>query len=194
MNDIFTKLSYDKLYTLDKPMDDEVHSILNGKIFGIIADEKKQLNFVDVVSREILVSSTAMVRKEDIGGIIYIETISGTRYLLRKIDDTLPSGDRLFQQLYPEMWDKLHPVSSIKLLRRDNISPEYRAYCDRKIVWEYTFEEPITEDQFRKFLTEEQKVTLKDKSDWWAEYDTVSANLKAGGRVWKHTHIVPSTH
>ncbi len=180
---------YDKIYTLADPMTDAIHRVLNGRIFKILKDPNSCLHFFDAITGDSLIDSTPVTDRYGEGPSIHITTESGTQYDLRVISWLIPTSKEGLSLTNPKLAEEIYPTELPVLVSKEDNSPEYRAYCDRKIVTVYTFEADTTEEQFRKYL-ESQGTKLTDKGDWWQEYDKVEGN----GKTWTHTHIVPSTH
>lgn len=81
------------IYTLSVPFDvnDEVHSILNGRIFTIKKTDENTLLFMDAYTKECLVVSTQIEKITDINTARFIFTKSGTVYHLINIYDIIPT-------------------------------------------------------------------------------------------------------
>lgn len=90
---MITDSNLNKVYTLIIPFEDNVHQILNGKIFKIRRDpEGDHMVFTDPITQDpILTSTSVRDRKDYDNGISVISTVSGTVYTIQRLSYLIPT-------------------------------------------------------------------------------------------------------
>ena len=202
-------VTYNKTYTLATPMEG-IHSILNGRIFGIKKDKDRHLSFYDRLTNEKLLDSTRFVERIDLpNGRVRIKTKSGTVYNLIHLTAILPtvldepgkadattaadSGKITASVKIPTVPALVGlpkteaPKSAVKIdfkVVDEKTSHEGINYSDGYTQTEFTFDRDITEAEFRAFC-ESKNMRMKPKGAWYEDYCEISGS----GKTWTHRWV-----
>lgn len=202
-------VTYNKTYTLATPMEG-IHSILNGRIFGIKKDKDGHLSFYDRLTNEKLLDSTRFVERIDLpNGRVRIKTKSGTVYNLIHLTAILPTvldepknvdattaadTDKITASVKiptvpaPVGLPKTEaPKSAVKIdfkVVDEETSHKGINYSDGYTQTVFTFNREITEAEFLAFC-ESKNMRMKPKGAWYEDYCEISGS----GKTWTHRWV-----
>ena len=151
------------LFTLRKPMYDQIHSVLNGKVFVVKSNpDNKHMLIMDAADRKVLLESTSAIRRQTEDGFI-VTTESGTVYDLVKVSTLIPTSeaDSLPDFAYPD--EELGPIKEEHVFRHIHYGDGYRGTV-------YTFDHEISYDEFLNFC-QKNEFELINKLEGYAWYE-----------------------
>lgn len=186
------KNPYHTTYYLTVPFTDEVHSVLNGRIFRIKKSDDNIMKVFDALDKTELMTSTTIIDRVDTDdGHVIIKTSSGTVYHLRRLESLLPTAKAVepaepapapVEFPSPEKIAEATGKPDFEVVEtKENFKPIHYGDGYDEVV--YTFSRDITEDEFRKFC--EDRHMMKEKGAWYENYSTIFGK----GNVWTYRWV-----
>ena len=176
-----------RIYTLRKPFEDELRSILNGQLFAVSKNNNTgHLRFVGLDIRNHVVLFETSSVQSSMGtddGVIFC-TSNGTIYDLVDVSTLIPT------KALVKVCDGFNP-ENVKVISEDT-SVKHAYYCDGKVKTRYLFERELSKEEFCRFLTEVKhtKIILKDETTYpYQDYYVIAGS----GKEWKLTRVSPYT-
>ena len=168
------------LFTLAAPMSGSTHSILNGKVFTIRqnSDTDDHLVFTDCATRTVILETTSLVNKVDLGTKMIIKTSSGTEFILLKVEYLIPTAAA--ETPVEEAPSNFEAVSEEHIFRHIDYGDGY----DGSV---YHFDRKVSYDEFVSFC-KRKNLRMVDEIDvakpWYVDYPlVVRGAMKSGSRI-----------
>lgn len=172
------------LFTLAAPMSGSTHSILNGKVFTIRQNsDTDHLLFTDCATRDVILETTSLVNKVDLGTKMIIKTSSGTEFILLKVEYLIPTAvveTPVAEIKVEEAPSNFEAVSEEHIFRHIDYGDGY----DGSV---YHFDRRVSYDEFVSFC-KRKNLRMADEIDvakpWYVDYPlVVRGAMKSGSRI-----------
>lgn len=152
------------VFTLTKPKTG-FRSIINGKLLEI-RSTNDYAEFINIQTKEVLLRTTKVINITRVKHSLIIRTESGSVYEFIDVSSLIPTKPT-------DNKEELITLLNKKYKHRDI------NYGDRYDKTTFTFNRGITEEEFRKFL-KENNYKIKEKAEWWNDYSTIEGK----GNTW----------